>query len=92
MTTEEKYLYCPKCKEYPDNILEDMPKRSGMRFWDGDCYVQDNEEYYTGEESEFYCVKCNSVLVDDTDAKICDICKSPEDDDGRCGCTNQKHF
>ena len=87
--TEEKYLYCPKCKKYPDNVIEEC-KRWLERFWDGECYEDSGNDYSTSENEKYFCAECDAILIDDADAKICDICKSPEDDDGRCGCTNKK--
>lgn len=86
MSKEKKYLYCPKCKKYPDNVIEENLCWTD-REWDGECY-QGNDMNY-GDNEKFYCTECDAILVNDADVKICDICNKPEDDDGRCGCTNQ---
>lgn len=55
----KKYLYCPTCKEYPDNIIEYYNDVKEMRYWDGECYSLEDAEY---SEPEPHCAKCKTKL------------------------------
>ena len=56
-----KYLYCPKCKDYPDKIYSKEEAWTN-REWDGEFYQGYDTEY--GDTIEEYCQKCDSVLVE----------------------------
>ena len=78
---EKKYLFCPKCKEYPDEITEkNYPTPFWQRReWNGECYeVKENSlsdiEY--AQSSKFYCGICETELIDDEDA--------PKEDEWSC--------
>lgn len=51
---EHKHLWCPKCKCFPDRILEKVVLIEGRK-WDGDCYALDDEGR---QEEEFIWSKC----------------------------------
>lgn len=51
-----KYLYCPKCKKYPDSIEEIYTHFVEHREWDGECYASVNTEQ--DYDSTFHCREC----------------------------------
>ena len=68
-TKEKKYLWCEKCKDYPDVIFEKYNQPFWQeRKWNDDCYElqrdASNELGYT-QDSKFYCGECNAELIDD---------------------------
>ena len=65
MEEEKKYLYCPTCKKYPDNITEKyLDPVIEAREWDsynGDYGLNgSNMEEITHKQ---YCAECNSELI-----------------------------
>jgi hypothetical protein len=58
----EPELYCPKCKEFVKNAIEEYQgKVREYRTWDGDCYVLEdtNHDKLT---SKMLCQKCLTEL------------------------------
>jgi ribosomal protein L44E len=71
MKKEKKYLYCPTCKKYPDEIIEEYqsPIREKRR-WDEDCYeIYDSN--FSDVEIKSYCKECDTELIED-ETKIID--------------------
>lgn len=64
MSKTGKWLYCPKCKSYPDTIIEVYyePARE-TRTWDkeADCYVLEDSSIEMAEFKEI-CEKCSTKL------------------------------
>lgn len=63
----KKYLYCRKCKKYPDEIIERYGQRERLeeiRKWDGNCYELIKSNLDSLEFKE-YCYYCNSKLICD---------------------------
>ena len=76
---ETKYLFCPKCKEYPDVITENYNQPFWQtRKWNGECYeLRDDalsEIEYT-QDSKFHCGNCETKLIDDD---------TPEEEEQSC--------
>lgn len=61
MPKQKKYLYCKKCKKYPDNVVEEGGSITRRR-WGGECYEGYDTEWPT--EGTMYCAKCDSLLID----------------------------
>ena len=58
---EKKYLYCPKCRKYPDKIIEEYSSINEIRKWDGECYEL-IESDIDGQFQRSACPKCLSTL------------------------------
>ena len=56
-----KYLYCPECKCYPDEIYEKNICWTSRK-WHKDCY-RGYETEYDDEKSISYCQKCDTILI-----------------------------
>jgi hypothetical protein len=58
----KKDLWCPVCKEFPDEIVEKYIGELGeIRKWNGECY----ELVYSNQlelRSKDHCSECDSVL------------------------------
>ncbi len=61
MNKEKKHWFCPKCKKYPDYILQIETVETDRR-WDGECY-QGRDFEYTGQVLESYCSECDTKLI-----------------------------
>ena len=60
----KKYLYCPKCKKYPDEIIEEYEAGyRQFRHWDGDCYEMDTDNIDV-VLCKNYCLECETELVE----------------------------
>lgn len=58
MGRPRKYLYCPKCRNHPEEIVEDYSVYREFRKWnDGEYEVE-----YTSEDSKYVCAMCGSDL------------------------------
>ena len=58
--TEEKFLYCDTCKNYPDKVTEDRTITEN-RVWNGECYELVSTD--TGcSDSIYFCCECDSKL------------------------------
>lgn len=59
---EKKYLWCQKCKCYPDIIREEYQEAIvETRKWDGDCYAIEETNFDNVEFIEF-CDECDTKL------------------------------
>jgi len=58
----EKNLYCPKCKKYPDKIVEEETVLT-RRKWDCECYQAYDTEYIENSLKS-YCANCDTKLID----------------------------
>jgi len=58
----KKDLYCKKCKNYPDNIVDEETVIT-RRTWDGECYQGHNTEY-PGDDIRNYCAECDTELTE----------------------------
>lgn len=61
-----KYLWCPKCKEFPDKVIEKYSEYQEFRIWDGECY----QLAYTNLDQlkpESCCPGCGTNLVEKED-------------------------
>ncbi len=56
-----KFLYCDKCKEFPDEVLDVLSNTVETRKWDGECYELVETNY---GESKSICAKCNTELIE----------------------------
>ena len=61
MPKNSKYLYCPNCKCYPNNIY-DKDICWTTRKWDGDCYQGQDQEYENNPIS--FCSECDTQLIE----------------------------
>jgi hypothetical protein len=62
MTGNEKYLYCTKCEEYPDEVDEVYQGTvTEFRKWDGDEYGLEDSSW---PASDTYCHKCGTQIPD----------------------------
>jgi len=61
-TKERKYLWCKKCKNYPDRIVA-QEKVITRREWDDECY-QEYDTEYTGNTEKSYCQECDTILIE----------------------------
>lgn len=68
MTKEKKYLYCPNCKTYPDDIIEEEVVMT-WRNWDGECY-QGQKSENTGRCFHSYCAECDTELINDDSKEV----------------------
>ena len=58
----KKYLYCPKCRKYPDEILEIYTEPIvETRFWNGEEYEW-KDSNINEVEFEQRCKKCGTKL------------------------------
>lgn len=60
----KKFLWCPKCKEFPDKIIEKyLEPIEETRVWDNGNYGLD-ESNIDEVEFEQLCFKCRTNLID----------------------------
>ena len=60
----EKFLWCEKCREFPDKIIEKyLEPVEEIRVWDNGDYGLD-ESNIDDVEFEQLCFKCRSKLID----------------------------
>jgi hypothetical protein len=57
---ENKFYWCPTCKNYPDTIFEIYKNVTEKRTWANDCYELDDVDY--GCMSETICAECDTPL------------------------------
>ncbi len=63
MMKAKKYLWCEKCKTFPDEIIEIYDEVKEKRKWDGDCYElidSDFDEHFV----ETICPICKTTLIE----------------------------
>jgi len=60
-----KYLYCPKCKKYPDKVDKIYTRYVEPRAWDGKCYAKLSigKDY----SSCYCCGECGHVVEEKHD-------------------------
>ena len=64
-----KHLFCPKCENYPNRILEQYNQPFWQtRKWNGECYELESDalsglDY--AQDSETLCGNCETKLIDD---------------------------
>ncbi len=61
MREERKFLYCPTCELFPDEIEEVPEKITEERRWNGDCYelIGTMTDY---QDSLYFCSNCKTQL------------------------------
>lgn len=60
----KKYLWCNKCKKYPDEIEERYTGQvCEIREWDGTCYELTGSNLDT-LELDSHCTKCGTLLIE----------------------------
>lgn len=57
-----KYLYCSKCKEYPDAIVEVYHHVEEVRRWNGDG-IYELEHSSLDQADEVICAECETKLT-----------------------------
>jgi len=57
----EKWLYCPKCRVWPEVSAEAYEKVEEMREWDGDCYALVDSNF-DEQEAVALCGECRTEL------------------------------
>jgi hypothetical protein len=58
---EEKWLYCPQCKKWPDKITEVYAPVEFQRKWGGETYDIVDENW--PQEPESLCGDCGAKLT-----------------------------
>jgi len=58
---EGKYLYCSRCKEFP-NLVNEIILKKITRLWGSDCYIEVDDETIEHPENRFVCAKCGTIL------------------------------
>ena len=67
MKKEKKYLYCPTCKNYPDEIIEEYQSliREKRRWSDDYCYEL-YDSNFSDVESKNFCGQCQALLHEES--------------------------
>ena len=56
---DEKYLWCPQCNTFPDEITQTQSVTE-KRKWDGECYELIDSD--TQDPTEYECGECGTTL------------------------------
>jgi len=59
-----KYWWCPKCKEFPDKIVEHYDHVTEHRIWDGDDTYELVDSDFDGQLTTITCEKCGGECHD----------------------------
>ena len=63
---EKKFWWCPKCKEFPDRIIESYDSCIERRKWNQEmgCYEIIDVDYGDWQQCTSLCAECDTPLIE----------------------------